>query len=167
MAEKALQQLSEFLVTHIDRRYVYRWSLAAVLVAIFSVILRPIALSAVDFWARREMTELERQASYGLPFHVSKPPAGEGVVLNRGQLRWILLQEIRMDAMKSCLNHGNETAVREFMKLVDDYNARGAKYRCELVDLRAAQADIAEYREEIQRSAIAEAEAMGWDQPEE
>ncbi len=161
-AEKIRQWASEFLVSHVGGNRAYQWTVVAVFLSVFVLIVRPLSLGAVDLWNRHGMTEQDRQESYGLPFPVSKPPSGNGHILNRDQLRWIFMQEIRMDAMKECLNHGNESAVREFMQLVDDYNMRGASYCCETADLRAAQQDIRDYREEIRQSAMAEAEALGW-----
>ncbi len=159
------QWLAGFLRARVDRDRAHHWMVMAVFISVFAIILRPVALSVVDCWNRQDMTDRDRMASYGLPFHVSKPPVGEGHILNRGQLRWVLMQEIRMNAMQSCLDYGNESAVRQFMQLVDDYNSRGADYRCELIDLWAAQEDVESYHEEIWGSAVAEAEAMGWDRP--
>lgn len=143
----------------------YPWLVITALLAVFAIIVRPVAMDAADYWNRSEMTDEERLASFGLPFRVSKPPAGASHILNREQLRWIFVQEIRMDAMKECINHDNEFAVRAFMRMVDDYNTRGASYRCEASDLREARQDIEEYQEEIRESAVAEAEAMGWNKP--
>lgn len=164
-SERIRQWAVGFLVSHVGGDRAYHWMVMAVFLSVFVIIARPLALGAVDLWTCHAMTEQDRQESYGLPFPVSKPPSGNGHILNRGQLRWIFMQEIRMDAMKECLHHGNESAVREFMQLVDDYNMRGASYRCETADLRAAQQDIRDYREEIRQSAMAEAEALGWSRP--
>ena len=165
MADGIWQRLVDGLSSCVDGIHPYAWLVMTVFVAFFSVVMRPVALDAADYWRRSGMTPQERQESYGMPFQVSKPPAGVRHILNREQLRWVLLQEIRMDAMKSCLNQDNEEAVRGFMRMVDDYNAHGASYLCEASELRAARCDIEEYQEEIRKNAIAEAEALGWNLP--
>lgn len=145
----------------------YSWGVMTVFIAVFAIMIRPVAWEAVDYWNERGMTNADRRDSMGLPFPVSKPPVGVSHILNRDQLRWIFLQEIRMDAMRTRLNHDNEEAVKKFIRMVDDYNSRAASYQCESADLQAARQDVEQYREAIRESAVAEAEAMGWDKPAE
>lgn len=159
------RRLEEGAALFLERFRPFAWIVMAVFVAMFSVILRPVALDAVDHWHRREMTEEERRLSFGLPFHVTKPPVGADHILNREQLRWIFLQEIRLDAMKSCIHRENEMAWKAFRQMVVDYNSRGSSYRSEASELRAARRDIEAYRREIHEGAVAEAEAMGWNKP--
>ncbi len=160
-----MRKLMDPLFSQLSRLHPYPWGVMTVFIAVFAIIVRPVALEAVDYWNQKGMTGAELQDSLGLPFHVSKPPVGVSHILNRGQLRWIFMQEIRMDAMKTRLNHDNEAAVKKFMRMVDDYNSRAASYQCEAADLQAARQDVEQYQEAIRESAIAEAEAMGWDRP--
>lgn len=137
--------------------------LTALCVMFFAVILRPLALDLVDFCYGIAMTEEERKAAMGLPFPVSPPPEAESRMLNRAQIRWVLIQEIRMDVMNTAINHENASAVAAFQALVDDYNARGASYTYEAADMRSACEDVAAYREVIREHAIEEVLSQGWD----
>lgn len=165
MIDRIYQQVQEGISLLTKRFHPWTWIVMTVFVAVFSVILRPLAFEAVDHWHRKKMTDEDRQVSFGLPFHVTKPPVGADHILNREQLRWIFLQEIRLDAMQSCIHKDNEMAWKGFKQMVVDYNSRGSSYRFEISELRAAQRDIEAYRQEIHEGAAAEAEAMGWNKP--
>ncbi|MBR3722891.1 MAG: hypothetical protein IKN12_09020 [Selenomonadaceae bacterium] len=135
------------------------------LLLFFSLLLRPISLDAVDIYYNRSMTEDERKLSYGLPFHIKKPPINPGRRLSRAELRWVFLTEIRLDAIKEVIHEANERAHRAYSAMAQDFNVRGANYEYEYTEYRAAKKDIEKHREIIVENAVTEAVLYGLTRP--
>ncbi len=149
----------------INQKRSFEWLLMVIILSIFVMLFRPIALDVVDSWNCCHMTADESRDSMELPFKLSKPPVGKNHMLNRSQVRWILVMEIRMDEMKSMIHHDNEAAVREFTEMVEDFNARAASYRCETADFQGASKDVEECVNEIKQRAAADVKKLEWDCP--
>ena len=55
------------------------------------------------------------------------PPVGQGLVLNRAQVRYCVFQGERLEAMRSMTT--TDYQIRRFNTLIDDYNSRCSNYR--------------------------------------
>ncbi|MBR3621859.1 MAG: hypothetical protein IKN43_00725 [Selenomonadaceae bacterium] len=135
------------------------------LLMLFSLFLRPVSLEIYDLCLRRSMTEDEKRLSYGLPFHVKKPPVNPGRRLTRAELRWIFLTEIRLDAIRDVIPEANERAHRAYSAMAQDFNVRGANYEYEYTEYLAARREIEEYRKIIAENAVNEAVLSGLTKP--
>ena len=120
------------------------------------------ALDAADDFASSGKTAEQISADFDIPFAVEHPPKGSGWLLNRAHLRWLIREEIRLNAMRDSINFENERAIKEYMEQLDEFNAVAARCFCEHGDFRAATRDIEPYREKIVEAAHLEAEANGW-----
>ena len=121
--------------------------------------------SADDFFSRQKSPD-EISADYDMPFAVEEPPAGEGFLLRRSHVRWLVREEIRLSAMRPHINHDNPKAMKAYYELLEEFNAVAKNCSSERVDIEAAKADIEPYREEIEKMAALEVEVNGWDKPE-
>jgi hypothetical protein len=89
-----------------------------------------------------------------------RPPVGEARRLTVSQIRWVLREDIRIDAMRDVIS--TNKAIREFNRIVDDYNRRGANFRYYESDMRNARRDVDAARKQIVSEAIKE--ALRWEQ---
>ena len=120
------------------------------------------ALNAVDAYRSSQKSEAQIVADYDMPFMVERPPDGMGWLLTRAHLRWLVREEIRLNAMRDGLNFDNERALKEYIAMLAEFNAVARNCCCEIVDFKAAKADIEPYRGKIEELARLEAEANGW-----
>lgn len=60
-------------------------------------------------------------------FAESRPPVGQGLVLNRSQVRYCVFQGARLEAMRSMTTTNYQ--INRFNGLIDDYNARCSNFR--------------------------------------
>ncbi|NLV45894.1 MAG: hypothetical protein GXY07_15500 [Candidatus Hydrogenedentes bacterium] len=87
-----------------------------------------------------------------------KPPAGTNYVLSIPQICWCIREDIRLDAMRDYITNFN---VDFFNDLVNDYNARCAKFLYNNNDLEYAHQIVEGQRINIETSAIVEANTHG------
>ena len=147
------------LQQNIFSRRAFTFLTSTVFLFFFVVVVRPFCLDYVDELWR----ESKKDPVYGLPFAVEAPPAGEGWFLRRSQLRYLLIEEIRLGAMRDLINHDNDKAMREYFDMLEEFNASAQNCFCEKTDYRAAKTDVEPFRERIEAFAAMEVEASGWD----
>lgn len=84
----------------------------------------------------------------------TKPPAGQGLTLNRSQIRYCVFQRQRLETIRELANTNYQ--IDRFNGLTDDFNARCSDYRSESGVLfysvqREARDKATELREDARR----------------
>lgn len=82
-----------------------------------------------------------------------KPPIGEGHTLNREQLRYCVVEKIRLDAIETVINAYRSLEVDKFNVLVADYNSRCGRFRYQRGSLESVRAEVEARRSEIALNA--------------
>ncbi|MBR2215765.1 MAG: hypothetical protein IJ849_08425 [Selenomonadaceae bacterium] len=139
--------------------------LVTLCISFFAVLTRPLALDAFDLWERLTFTEADSEASYGLPFAVVKPEPVPTQMLNRAQIRWLLIQNERLKVFHEAISPGNSEGQAAFNEMVREYNQR-ADYSFETADMEAAKEDVAQHLEFIRAAALDEVLSSGWEVPD-
>jgi len=85
------------------------------------------------------------------------PPTDTSYMLTIAQIRWILREDIRIEAMRDIINPRNAHAVDKFNSMVNNYNARVAEFRYAVQDMEYAQREIEAMRDQIAWEAAHEA----------
>jgi len=88
------------------------------------------------------------------------PPVDTNHTFTIDQIRWILREDIRIEAMRNIVNPRNASAVDKFNNMVNNYNARVSEFRYIVQDMEHAQREIEAIRSQIVWEAINE--ARGW-----
>ena len=130
---------------------------------VFIVVTRSAALNIADDMATDGKSAEQVMADNDMPFMVTRPPDGGGWLLTRANLRWLVREEIRLEAMRSVVNFENDRALKEYIAMLREFNAIAENCSCEAEDWRAARADIERFRAVIEENARLEAEVNGWD----
>jgi len=81
---------------------------------------------------------------------VMVPPTGTDLVLSTSQIRYCLMEKIRLDGAKAAVNNYSDSDVERFNAMVADYNSRCGSFRYQRGALESAQQDIAPYQNELQ-----------------
>ena len=82
---------------------------------------------------------------FGLEF--SKPPVGENNILSVTQIRWCLIEDIRIEVLRPMPRTNSE--IDEFNAVVADYNSRCGSYRYREGTLTRVQQEVERVRAEI------------------
>jgi len=85
------------------------------------------------------------------------PPIGSEYTFTLAQIRWVLREDIRIEAMRDIVNSRNASAVDNFNSMVSNYNARVAEFRYIIQDMEYAQREIEAIRSQIVWEAVNEA----------
>ncbi|MDR1741246.1 MAG: hypothetical protein LBR38_05290 [Synergistaceae bacterium] len=91
-------------------------------------------------------------------FEYDKPPVGKDNLLTLSQIRWVLREEIRINAMRGVVT--SNSAISKFNRMVDDFNVRAGSFRYYERDMNAAKRDVELRRAEFEAAAVRE--AMQW-----
>lgn len=126
----------------------------------FVIMTRPATLDVADDYVAGEAAK-----ESGESFFAVRPPEGDGWFLTRANLRWLLREEIRLSAMRPLIHQDNETALKEYIAMLDDYNRCARNSACETADMKRARAEAESRRAEIEAEAAEEVRARGWDKP--
>lgn len=96
-----------------------------------------------------------------------KPPVGDGLVLNREQIKYCLAEDVRIDAVKQVMQNTKKSEVDNLNRLVADYNSRCGHFKYRSGTLESVQGEIALERSEIERLAKSEwvRNSLGLDKP--
>ncbi|SFT53108.1 hypothetical protein SAMN02910356_00935 [Selenomonas sp. GACV-9] len=138
------------------------WLVYVMIALVVVFIVKPAIYEHMDASAAAEMTDEQKKEAMGLPLKVSKPREG-AASLEREELRWIVMTEIKLDAMRPHINQYNGKAVDDFNAMVDEFNVRCKEYHYKRSDMQTVRNDMAKYREQIQQKAREEVQAKGWD----
>ena len=144
-----------------------KWVLYAVAALLVIYVIKPAIYEHMDASAAAEMTEAEKQESMGLPLKISKPPQGKSTTLNREELRWMAMMDIKLEAMRPHINQYNNKAIDEFNAMINEYNARCGEFRYRRSDLQTVRNEMEKYQEQIKQKAREEVQAKGWDKAPE
>jgi hypothetical protein len=85
-----------------------------------------------------------------------RPPVGQDLVLSVSQIRYCVREEIRLDALRSVLDSGNNYEIDRFNALIDDYNSRCVRFRYRKGDVERVQRELEPLRSSIASAAISE-----------
>lgn len=81
-----------------------------------------------------------------------KPPMTSGLLFNIYQIRFCLIEDVRISAIRAIVRDYN-VDIDRFNNLVADYNARCSNYRYHKRDFSSAQQEVSTRRQEIYRDA--------------
>ncbi len=87
------------------------------------------------------------------------PSVGTINVLDVPEIRWCILEGIRIEAMRDVID--TNAGIDEFNRIVNNYNGRCGSYRYRQGALSQAERDIEPYRSQIVEEAIREARQLG------
>lgn len=82
-----------------------------------------------------------------------KPPIGQGLILDIGQIRYCLAEEIRLEIIDPLVDTKVKDEVERFNARADDYNRRCSQYRYKRGTLEQARAEVESQRSTIERLA--------------
>lgn len=142
------------------------WMVYVMIALVVVYIVKPAIYEHMDASAAAEMTEEQKQEAMGLPLKISKPRQG-AASLEREELRWIAMTEIKLDAMRPQINPYNGKAVDEFNAMVDEFNVRCKEYRYKRSDMQTVRNEMNKYQDQIKQKAREEVQAKGWDKAPE
>jgi hypothetical protein len=80
-----------------------------------------------------------------------KPPTGQGLALNRNQVRYCVFQGERLEAIRPLTSTNFQ--IDKFNVLIDDYNARCANFRYSAGVLTAIEREASSKAQEFQADA--------------
>jgi len=87
------------------------------------------------------------------------PPVGTNNVLSVKEIRWCLREKIRLKAMRNSIT--DNEGVREFNKIVSNYNSRCGSFRYRQGSRQQAERDVDAYKSQVEASARQEAINLG------
>jgi hypothetical protein len=104
-----------------------------------------------------QMPSISQNVSHNADIKYDMPPVGTSQSLTVSQIRWVLRESIRIDAMRDVVTTND--AINKFNNIVNNYNMRGVKFRYYKRDMQHAQRDIEAVRSKIVSEAISEAQS--------
>lgn len=140
---------------------------------LFALVTRPVALDVAEYSEQKDesvilfetfegIEKVEENDENPFPFSTIKPQEGLDRRLTRAEMRWIFMEEIRLNAIKDIIDEGNAKAHKAFSAMTQDFNVRGANFKYEWRDKNRAQEDVDAYKDEIVKNAVDEARSYGW-----
>jgi hypothetical protein len=88
-----------------------------------------------------------------------KPPIGQGLILDIGQIRYCVAEKIRLEVINPLVDTEVEHEVDRFNARVADYNGRCSQFKYKRGTLEQARAEIESQRSTIERLARLQWEA--------
>ena len=80
-----------------------------------------------------------------------KPPIGANLQFSEANIRYCSFQKVRLEFIKLRISGNDE--INEFNSIVDDYNARCAKYRYRVADRTAVEAELFSKKSQLEGDA--------------
>jgi uncharacterized protein len=86
----------------------------------------------------------------------SVPPIGNGLTLDRSQIRYCLSEKIRVEAWQR-VNQNSEASVDAFNAAVEDYNARCSNFRYYTTDFESVRSEVEANRAALTQQGLSKA----------
>lgn len=80
-----------------------------------------------------------------------RPPVGSSLVLNEGQIRYCLSEDIRLSAWSNGVNNFSRSSVDAYNAAVADYNARCSRFRYRRGSLESVRVQVEANRTSLQQ----------------
>lgn len=141
-------------ISHSDIGKIVKWAIAACF--IISILYLGTSSDQKNKASTEDLTQVSASEPDSVAVNSSndsfeeKPPVGKDNVLNSGQIRYCLCEEIRIKEMKGIVNASSEAEVDLFNAAVTDYNSRCSEFRYRKSTFESVQAEVEQMRSSLE-----------------